>query len=102
MITDIDLATLSAADFAPGVSVTVSTGEEVSEIALEVVEVSAVGQAERAGGAFSVLMRGPADTLIEQGTYRVVIGDLGAAPLFLVPIGRESGSDALLYEALFA
>jgi len=65
---------------------------------MELVETGAVrssGQYE----AFSILLRGPSDTPLGQGTYRVEHDTIGAFDLFIVPISQDR--DGLNYEACF-
>ena len=68
-------------------------------IELELVEVTdkSTGPAEE---VFSLLFRGPPSPALPQRTYGMLHADLGAFPLFLVPVGP--GVDGLpLYEAAF-
>lgn len=48
---------------------------------------------------FSLLFRGPADTLLPQGMYAIRHDQMGTAELFLVPVARHG--DGLYYEAVF-
>ena len=56
---------------------------------------SAVRRQER----FSLVFRGPRDTLLQQGIYQVQHNQLGALELFLVPVGQDH--EGLYYEAVF-
>jgi hypothetical protein len=49
---------------------------------------------------FSVLFRGPAAPVLQQGTYPLSHTELGALTLFLVPLGPDA--EGMLYEAVFA
>lgn len=48
---------------------------------------------------YSLIFRGPADTLLPQGTYRMEHDRLGAFDLFLVPIARDQ--QGVQYEVIF-
>jgi hypothetical protein len=56
---------------------------------------SAASRQER----FSIVFRGPRDTLLQQGTYQLQHTQLGALELFLVPVGQDHAG--LYYEAVF-
>ena len=48
---------------------------------------------------FSVYFRGPLDSFLQQGTYRLEHSHIGSMELFLVPVGKnETGYS---YEAVF-
>lgn len=76
-------------------------GEE--ELEVELVEARGLGGGEGAARQpFSLLYRGPAAPILEQGIYRLAHGELGELELFLVPLGPDrEGGDAILYEAVF-
>jgi uncharacterized protein DUF6916 len=88
-------------DFEPLVGRTfeVRTGEKKVEIVLlEAIPIgspSAVPQS-----SFSLLFRGPLDTVLEQRTYTLEETSLGALEVFLVPVGEEERG-WFLYEAVF-
>ncbi len=48
---------------------------------------------------FSLVFRGPAETLLPQGTYRIEHDRLGALELFLVPIASDQRGAQ--YEVIF-
>jgi hypothetical protein len=50
--------------------------------------------------AFSLIFRGSSAPALVQDTYRVEHSQLGAFPLFIVPVGPGQGSDC--YQAIFA
>lgn len=50
-------------------------------------------------GAFSVLLEGPADPVLEQAAYPLQIPGHGTEPTFVVPIGADG--DGATYEAVF-
>ncbi len=72
-------------------------------VEVELIEVSDAGSgSSRAQGRrdpFSIVFRGPHDSPLGQGTYKVEHGKMGAVDLFLVPIGPDK--DGLCYEAVF-
>ena len=80
---------------------------EGGELHLELVEVeeggSEASSSARAAGLrtpFSIVLRGPHDPLLPQGTYSVMQEAIGAFPRFIVPIGQdELGTQ---YQAIFA
>jgi hypothetical protein len=49
---------------------------------------------------FSLLFRGPAESVLPQATYPLQHAQLGTLAIFLVPISR--GADGVRYEAVFA
>lgn len=78
------------------------TGEvfQGPEIALALVSVVDLGESGRAGGAFSLLFRGPAEPGLDQGTVLLTHPALGEIAIFLVPVGARA--DSRDYEAVFA
>ena len=74
---------------------------ESDALALELIEAKELGQGGEDGGrrAFSLLFRGPAEPLLDQGTFSLEHGEMGELELFLVPIGRDDAG--CLYEAVF-
>ena len=95
----IDIQTLSGLDFEGHLNdtFTVLLGSERLEMML--VEVKAMGQGERAGGAFSTLWQGPQSPVLSQGTYELQHADLGSLALFLVPVAQRDAG--IQYEAIF-
>jgi len=49
---------------------------------------------------FSVIFRGPAEPILHQRIYQLSHGEMGAFPLFLVPLGPGEGG-GIRYEAVF-
>jgi len=49
---------------------------------------------------FSVVFRGPADTVLQQMTYRVEHEKIGKFDVFIVPIGPDD--EGMRYEAIFS
>ena len=91
---------LSAATLKPHVGESFKLTDVGEEMELRLIEVAALGEAKRAGGAFSLLFCGPENPVLEQGTYAMSNEGLGQLEIFLVPVGP--GEDGLLYEAVFA
>jgi hypothetical protein len=94
-------AILTLEDFAPAVGeafVADAAGE--APVELRLVEARSLGDepfGERR--PFALLFRGPAATLLRQGTYAVTHARLGEQPVFIVPIARTA--DGTDYEAIF-
>jgi hypothetical protein len=72
-------------------------GDQVPLLLAEVADGPAGGGIER----FSLLFHGPADRLLEQGTYAFDHDALGSLSLFIVPI-LGSSAERIVYEASFA
>lgn len=49
--------------------------------------------------AYSLLFQGPGQPMLAQRIYRMMQTQLGSMDIFLVPVGRDSGS--IQYEAVF-
>jgi len=95
------LENLQQADFQKHLTETFRIQLQDSELDLQLVEVSPMGQTSghRARAPFSLIFRGPANLLLDQGTYPFVHPALGSLPLFLVPIGPDA--EGLCYEVVF-
>jgi len=93
------LATLTADSFEPhrGESFTLVAGS--TELALTLAAVQRLGNAVRAGGAFSLQFSGPAGPIVPQATYPLRHAALGTLELFLVPLKPEKGLSR--YEVIF-
>jgi hypothetical protein len=88
-------------DFEPLVGRTfeVRTGEKKVEIVLlEAIPIGSPSVLPQS--SFSLLFRGPLDTVLVQGTYTLEETSLGALEVFLVPVGEEERG-WFLYEAVF-
>ncbi len=48
---------------------------------------------------YSIIMRGPLGTPLEQGLYKMEHAQIGAFDLFLVPVAKEA--DGFRYQAVF-
>jgi hypothetical protein len=72
-------------------------------IEAELIEATALGDEPAGDGdrraPFSIILRGPADRLLPQRTYRVEHQAIGVFDLFLVPIGPDQVG--MRYEAVF-
>jgi hypothetical protein len=62
---------------------------------VEVSELKKSPQQER----FSIVFKGPNDTLLPQHAYEMTLETAGTFNIFLVPVGMEA--DGFLYEAVF-
>jgi hypothetical protein len=93
------LATLTAESFEPYRGETFSLMAGGSELALTLATVQRLGNAMRAGGAFSLQFSGPAGPIVPQATYPLRHGALGTLELFLVPLRPENGLSR--YEVIF-
>ncbi|MEA2872676.1 MAG: hypothetical protein QOH67_2652 [Hyphomicrobiales bacterium] len=94
-----DIGVLTAADFEPRLHDEFSLRGANGEIALQLSEVRKLGQARRAGGAFSLLFLSAPGPVLPQAIYPLTHPGLGTVELFLVPIGRVDGRNG--YEAVF-
>lgn len=67
----------------------------------DVVDLSAGKRLPPAGmrTPFSLVFRGPRDTYLPQGLYRMEHAELGALDIFLVPV--QPDAEGSLYEAVF-
>lgn len=75
--------------------VTLGTGQTLPLELIQTREIIATARQE----CFAILLRGPLDTFLPQGTYAVSHAALGPFDLFLVPVGR--GQQGFEYEAVF-
>jgi len=69
---------------------------------IEVTDLTSRGGAEAAGRArapFSIVFRGPRETVLPQRIYRMEHERIKALELFLVPIGPDA--EGMRYEAIF-
>ena len=70
---------------------------------VEVTEKSSVAGPQSSVAArherFSIVFRGPCESTLQQGMYRLQHERLGVFELFLVPVGRDQGG--VYYEAVF-
>jgi len=102
-----ELQWLTHSLFADRVSQTFEVrGESVAPIPLTLVETA---ESSAPGGTgpdgvtrqqFSLVFRGPLESLLPQATHRLEHAELGSMSLFLVPIGPDG--EGMRYEAVFA
>jgi hypothetical protein len=97
------LDSLTADDFRPRVGDTYKLGageDRAVEVVLAQVDEFAMGP----GGTrvpFSIVFHGPPEPVLLQGIRRVETPDGDSLEVFLVPIGPDSASGAMRYEAAF-
>ncbi len=76
---------------------------ESQALTAELVEAETAGSGtpheEGARAPFSLVFRAPSEPVLEQGTYEVGHGEMGSAPIFLVPVGQDD--DGIEYQAVF-
>lgn len=77
---------------------TFSLKAEPEPLEIEMIEVSEAGQGVNRK-SFSVLFRGPGETVLEQAIYSISNPETGDLDLFLVPVGPDK--QGMLYEAVF-
>ena len=93
------LAAMTAESFEPHRGETFTLLAGGSELALTLAAVQRLGNAVRAGGAFSLQFSGPAGPIVPQAIYPLRHRALGTLELFLVPLKPEGGSSR--YEVIF-
>ncbi|MCK7613618.1 DUF6916 family protein [Roseibium sediminicola] len=94
-----DLKTLTIQDFEKLVDTAFEVRSAEAGLQLSLVEVKAMGAGARDGGAFSVLLQGPPEPVLEQSIYTLFQPDLGEQDLFLVPVAEKDAG--IQYEAVF-
>jgi uncharacterized protein DUF6916 len=95
----IDIAELSAADFAPRINDGFHIVTPAGQLELKLVEVRELGVALRKGGAFALTFLSPPGPFLQQSIYPLENPALGSLELFLVPLGPKDGGNS--YEAIF-
>nr|WP_244296481.1 hypothetical protein [Stappia sp. TSB10GB4] len=102
----LDLATVTRADFEAmrQEPILLVAANGTVDLSIEEVRQMGSGAGLRAGGAFSVVFRGPATPFVEQAIHRLEVGlpdsgRLAALDLFLVPVGHDA--QGRRYEAVF-
>jgi uncharacterized protein DUF6916 len=93
------LADLAVTDFEPRKGETFRLRAPDRELELELVQVKRLGESGRAGGAFSLLLRGQSGPYLPQAIYALDHPALGTMELFIVPIGPAAGGNG--YEIIF-
>ena len=71
---------------------------DAESLELELVEATDCGSNARQE-RFSILFRGPADTYIAQGMYRIEHDKMGSFDLMIVPVRADK--EGISYEAIF-
>jgi len=93
-------------DFADRIGERFDVATDDRELGLELVEVTRTDEAGGTGPAgeqreqFSLVFRGPAGTVLAQGTVELTHDAMGELALFLVPLGPDAAG--MRYEAAFA
>ena len=95
----IDIAELSAADFAQHINEPFRIVTPSAPLELKLSEVRELGVALRKGGAFALTFLSPPGPFLPQAIYPLDHPTLGTFELFLVPLGPQDGSNS--YEAVF-
>ena len=95
----VDIAELSAADFAPRINDDFHIVTPGGRLELKLVEVRELGVAMRKGGAFALTFLSPPGPFLPQAIYPLDHPALGTLELFLVPLGPKGGGNS--YEAVF-
>lgn len=93
------MGSATADDFSPRRNEAFRLHAAAGEVVLTLSEVRRLGQAVRAGGAFSLLFVAKGAPALPQAIYQVSHPALGTLHLFIVPIGPLSGGAG--YEAVF-
>ena len=94
-----DLAALTCSDFEPHLGEIFYLQSTAGAVSLRLTQVRKLGQATRAGGAFSLEFVMPVGPVLPQAAYPLNHSALGSLAIFLVPIGRTE--DGVTYEAIF-
>lgn len=94
-----DLATVELDTFTPLVGETFRLPTQTGGMDLVLHEAKALGDGIRKGGAFSLLFRGPEDTVLAQQLTAIRHASFGELELFLVPVGPLG--EGMGYEAVF-
>jgi len=93
------LADLVVADFEPRQGETFTLRAPDRALELELMQIKKLGESGRAGGAFSLLLRGKPGPYLPQATYPIDHPALGTLDMFIVPIGPVPGGNG--YEIIF-
>ena len=94
-----DIATLSIDDFEPHLNAIFEMNSPRGMVPLTLAKTESAGQAQREGGAFSLLFVAPAGAFLPQAIYPVQHPALGIMEIFLVPVGPVPGGNG--YHAVF-
>lgn len=98
-----DLNQVSHEDFEPCLNDLFAVKlEDETGLELELIQVKPLGKADpesKARRPFSLLFRGPMDSVLPQQMHQLENSKLGEMVLFLVPVGPDE--DGMLYDASF-
>jgi hypothetical protein len=96
-----DLASLTAADFAPAVGSDFEIVDDRSApVRVRLNEVVELGERPGHGRPFSLRFHGPLSPTLAHVTHRVAHAEMGEFDVFLGPVGSDA--DGITYEAVFA
>lgn len=93
-----DLASLTIDHFASALGQRFEAGAEGCTVALTLEAAEGLGGAQRKGGAFRLIFRGPAEPVLPQAVYPLSRG-AAAYEIFIVPVARDARGTE--YEAIF-
>lgn len=97
------LEKLTSKDFTPYLNHTFRihlSDEEHMDVRLtEITELGTVPPDETARHPFSLIFRGPSDSVLPQRIYRLEHDEMGHMDIFLVPVGPDQ--EGMQYEAMF-
>jgi len=98
-----DLSTVTIKDFQACLGqIFVVSPEQGEALSLELIQIKPIGKFDPEVDArqpYSLLFRGPAETILPQHLYQIKNRTLGENVLFLVPIGPDESGQ--LYDATF-
>lgn len=94
-----DLNEMTADDFSTLEGSQFSIASLDPSTSLTLVEVKKMGQGERKGGAFSILLQGPTEPILPQSIYALTHDAMGTNDIFLVPVAQKDAG--IQYEAVF-
>ncbi|MDE4135071.1 hypothetical protein PXK00_18325 [Phaeobacter sp. QD34_3] len=91
--------TLTVSDFEQHLNKAFQIRSSAPDLQLSLIEVTAIGQGAREGGAFSSLWQGPKEPVLEQAIHTIYQPDFGEQEVFLVPVAEKDAG--IQYEAVF-
>lgn len=93
---------LSMASFKSQVGTSFLVNEETSKVKVTLVEVDSFASRQQSAAGkegFSLIFRGPRETILKQNTYRMEHQELGVLSLLVVPV-RTADTRAAYYQAV--
>jgi len=93
------LEQLTPADFQALVGQRFTVVQNEGDLALELAAVRALPPHARRAEPFALLFQGPRHPVLPQRIHVLAHGELGAIPMFLVPV--QGGGEGVAYEAIF-